>query len=94
MRSWYLVTYDVRDDRRLRQVAKLMEGHGERVQYSIFRCRLTATMLERLRWELARIVEPADSILIIPLCNRCSGNVRDVYKKQGWDEDRPSFTVI
>jgi CRISPR-associated protein Cas2 len=94
VRSWHLVTYDIRDERRLRQVAKLMEGYGERVQYSIFRCRLTATSLERLRWELARITEPDDSVLFFPLCNRCSGNVRDVYEKQGWDEDRPSFTVV
>ncbi len=94
MRSWYLVTYDIRDDRRLRQVAKLMEGHGERVQYSVFRCRLTATSLERLRWELAHIVAPEDNVLFIPLCNRCAGNVHDVHKKQGWDEDRPTFTVV
>ena len=94
MRSWHLVTYDIRDERRLRQVAKLMEGYGERVQYSIFRCRLTTTSLERLRWELARITEPNDSVLFIPLCDRCSGNVRDVYRKQGWDEDRPSFSVV
>ena len=35
---WWLVCYDVRDPKRLRKAAKHMEGYGERMQYSVFRC--------------------------------------------------------
>ena len=28
-KSWHLVTYDVRDPKRLRKVAKKLEGYGE-----------------------------------------------------------------
>lgn len=52
-RDWWLVSYDVRDDRRLRETARLLEGYGERVQYSVFRCQLTRTEMAKLRWELA-----------------------------------------
>src|SRR5262249_25938031 len=38
---WWLVCYDVRDPDRLRKTAKHLEGYGERVQYSVFRCWLT-----------------------------------------------------
>ena len=38
---WYLVAYDVRDPKRLREVAHHLEGYGERLQFSVFRCRLT-----------------------------------------------------
>lgn len=42
----WLVTYDVAVEtaegrRRLRRVAKTCEAHGQRVQYSVFECRLT-----------------------------------------------------
>ena len=41
MRNVYLVTYDIRDDRRLRAVFKVMSGFGQHVQYSVFRCELS-----------------------------------------------------
>lgn len=47
-KHWHLVSYDVRDAKRLRQVAKKLEGYGGRVQYSVFRCRLDRETLEKL----------------------------------------------
>ncbi len=41
MRRIYLVTYDVADDKRLRQVFKKMNGYGEHLQYSVFQCELS-----------------------------------------------------
>ncbi|HRR34787.1 MAG TPA: CRISPR-associated endonuclease Cas2 [Kiritimatiellia bacterium] len=40
MRRFYLVSYDISDDRRRARVFKLMRGWGERVQYSVFCCQL------------------------------------------------------
>lgn len=74
-RRWHLVAYDVRDDRRLRRVARHLEGYGERVQLSLFRCRLTVRSRARLLWELASILAPEDSLLVLPLCERCEARV-------------------
>lgn len=35
-----VVSYDIKNDKRRRKVMKLMEGYGERVQYSVFECHL------------------------------------------------------
>ncbi|VEJ57751.1 CRISPR-associated endonuclease Cas2 [Arachnia propionica] len=35
-RRRYLVAYDIREPGRLRRICKLMEAHGERLQYSVF----------------------------------------------------------
>ncbi len=59
-KRWHLVTYDVRDECRLRRTAKVLEGYGERLQYSVFRCSLSARQLERLRWELGREMTDED----------------------------------
>ena len=40
-RRRYLVAYDIREDRRLRNVATCMEGYGDRIQYSVFVCDLS-----------------------------------------------------
>lgn len=38
----YLMAYDIADPKRLRRVCTLMEDHGERLQYSVFLCDLSA----------------------------------------------------
>ena len=75
MKHWHLISYDVRDPKRLRQVAKKLEGYGTRVQYSVFRCRLDRITLEKLHWELNQIMKEEDDLLVIPLCGECAGKV-------------------
>src|ERR1041384_7242721 len=53
-KQWYVVCYDITEPKRWRRVYKLLHGSGPRLQYSIFRCRLTARHMERLRWELEK----------------------------------------
>jgi CRISPR-associated protein Cas2 len=65
--KWWLVCYDVRDAKRLRKCARHMEGYGERVQYSVFRCWMTKEQMERLRWELTELLAPEDEVMLIPL---------------------------
>ncbi len=40
MRRFYLVSYDIPDDRRRTRVFKLLRSWGERVQFSVFCCQL------------------------------------------------------
>jgi CRISPR-associated protein Cas2 len=37
----YIVTYDIGDQKRWRQVFKIMNGYGEWLQLSVFQCRLS-----------------------------------------------------
>ena len=67
-KSWHLVSYNVRDPKRLRKVAKKPEGYGERLQYSVFRCRLDHTAIEKLCWELTEIMKSEDDLLVMPIC--------------------------
>lgn len=38
MRRCYIVCYDIRNPKRWRKVFKIMKGHGEHWQYSVFFC--------------------------------------------------------
>jgi CRISPR-associated protein Cas2 len=96
LRQWHLVSYDVRDPKRLRRVAKKLEAYGTRVQYSVFRCRLDKITLERLHWELQEILKPEDDLLVIPLCGACAEKVPDhsTGDQSSWAEKPPSYRIV
>lgn len=59
-----LVTYDVTTidragERRLARVAAVCERYGQRVQYSVFACRVSEVSYLRLLNELADILDPS-----------------------------------
>ena len=80
-----LVTYDIdtsspEGERRLLRVAKVCEGYGIRVQYSVFECRLTEVGLARLTADLRDEIEPRiDSVNIY----RFAGNVNEARLSLG-----------
>ncbi|MCI0335614.1 MAG: CRISPR-associated endonuclease Cas2 [Planctomycetes bacterium] len=95
-KSWHLVTYDVRDPKRLRKVAKKLEGYGERLQYSVFRCRLDHTTLEKLCWELTGIMEKEDDLLVMPICARCAERIpiHSSGDQSTWVKAPPTFRIV
>jgi CRISPR-associated protein Cas2 len=93
-RQWYLVSYDVRDDKRLRLVAKQLKGYGSRIQLSVFRCRLKAKGIERLKWELTKIMAPEDDLLIIGLCEKCADKVSRRNVDERWREDISMYEIV
>jgi CRISPR-associated protein Cas2 len=65
-----LVTYDVNTEtkegrRRLRKVATVCKDFGQRVQYSVFECRVTDAQLESLRARLLKIIDDEEDSLRI-----------------------------
>jgi len=91
-----LITYDVRDPKRLRHVAKTLEAFGTRVQYSVFRCRLDSLTLERLHWELNQLLADEDDLLVIPLCGQCASHVPDhsTGDQSVWIEAPLTFKIV
>jgi CRISPR-associated protein Cas2 len=67
-RRRYLVAYDIREDRRLRNVAACVEGYGERIQYSVFVCDLSDEEAVLMRTDIeTRMKQSEDSVMIIDL---------------------------
>ena len=56
-RSCYLISYDIPDDKRRGKIAHLLEGYGERVQYSVFEVWVTDKELEKLSQQLQRLMQ-------------------------------------
>lgn len=64
----YLVTYDIRDERRWRRVFRTMQGYGQWLQLSVFQCRLGRMRVLQLEAALRAEVNLAqDHVLILDL---------------------------
>lgn len=82
-RSFYLISYDIPDDKRRLKIMHLLEGYGERVQYSVFEIWATDKELEKLKSGLAKWIKPrqgeqcaenaAGSVRLYTLCAACQG---------------------
>lgn len=93
-RRWRLVCYDVREERRYRQVHKIVKGAGEAVQYSVFRCRLDDKEAERLRWRLSQVMTSDDALLVVDLCPSCAERVVARNVVDGWTVEPPTFRIL
>jgi CRISPR-associated protein Cas2 len=64
----YLVSYDICDPKRLRRVAKALEGYGVRLQYSVFECPLDEMRLAMAKSALQNIINhDEDQVLFVSL---------------------------
>jgi|SRR5690606_15789568 len=79
----YIVTYDISDPKRLRQVFKLMKGWGLHLQYSVFQCNLTPKALTELKSELEDVIAPqVDQVLFINV-GPAEGRAKDAITAMG-----------
>ena len=70
---FYLICYDITNDRRRDRVSRLLEGYGMRVQKSVFECVLTPDQYELLqkRFQTKRYLNPnEDQLRFYPLSPR------------------------
>ena len=93
-KNWYLVCYDIRDPKRWRKAYKLLQGYGESVQLSIFRCWLSQRDREKLRWELEQILAAEDDILVAGLCNRCVERIQFCNRPDVWAGAGETYRIL
>jgi CRISPR-associated protein Cas2 len=90
-----IVTYDVSTEtaagrRRLRRVAKICEGTGQRVQKSVFECRVSLMQYEELeRRLLAEIDEKEDNLRLYRLTEPTELHVKEHGNFRATDFDGP-----
>lgn len=80
-----LVAYDVntttKEGRtRLRKVAQVCQGHGQRVQYSIFECTVNEAQMQIFRTRLLKVIDQREDSLLI---YRLHGQRQDVVESYG-----------
>jgi CRISPR-associated protein Cas2 len=76
-KNFYVIAYDVTNDKRRKKVVKLLEKFGKRSNYSVFECMVTDSQLANIRKSLLAIIDTkdCDSIAFYPICLNCYSKI-------------------
>lgn len=67
-----VVSYDISDDLRRNNVARVLKDYGTRVQYSVFEGNINKKNFDKMVRGLIQRIDPSeDNIRIYRLCGRC-----------------------
>lgn len=86
----YLVTYDVSDATRLRKVARILEGAGDRRQLSVFVCDLSDRLREELVSRLTDVVHMTEDQVLIVELGPARDSTNEVFSVVGRSFEPPS----
>lgn len=74
---FFVVAYDMPDNKRRARLLKKMKGFGVHTQFSVFECELDDEELARMLTTINRIIEPReDAVKVYRLCRDCVRAVR------------------
>ena len=78
----YVVSYDIEDNKVRIKLAKILEGYGVRIQYSVFECQLTEKRYLKLYQEIFRLFDGKTdgSIRFYPICKNCAEKIVTIGK--------------
>ncbi len=80
---FFMISYDVVDDKKRLRLMNLLKDYGTRVQKSVFECNLKEDVYSRLKAEIEKIIDrKKDRVRYYRLCEVCVGRV----EISGWGE--------
>jgi CRISPR-associated protein Cas2 len=92
-RNFYVLAYDICDDKRRAKIARLMESMGVRVQGSVFEAYLSQKELESVTRKALRLMrKEQDSLRIYSLCRACLEKVKT--HGQGQVTPAPGLMIV
>ncbi len=75
----YIITYDISDPKRWRKVFRLLQGYGEHVQLSVFRCDVDPVQLVRLKAAVDRLINhEQDQVILLRMGPATPHTLRDI----------------
>jgi CRISPR-associated protein Cas2 len=90
---YILITYDInvtsiKGQSRLRKVAKICVNYGQRVQNSVFECKLSEAELLKVKKQLLDVIDiNADSLRFYRLGDNYDKKVQHIGKKESYKFD-------
>jgi CRISPR-associated protein Cas2 len=94
MRNNWIVSYDISDPKRLRKVAKFLEGYGERIQHSIFRVQASDRDIEKIKFELTKRIAKEDSVFYLRFCDSCAQRIHTHNPMLEWKKEESSYRIL
>lgn len=84
----YVVSYDIESDKRRTKIAKTLEDFGQRVQFSVFECRLNPKDFVRMRERVKDLIHrETDSLIVYRLCESCVQGIHRIGARKVLDRE-------
>ena len=91
---FYVVSYDISDNKRRTRLSKYLQSYGVRVQYSVFEMELSKEQYGILKKGVRKLIEKGeDSIRIYSICAECRKKIETIGKDKGHYYD-DEFVII
>jgi CRISPR-associated protein Cas2 len=69
----HVICYDIPDDKRRVRLAKILDGYGDRVQYSVFEAVLDHALFEKMIAAAKDVLDlEKDRLTVYTLCGTCA----------------------
>nr|WP_243237939.1 CRISPR-associated endonuclease Cas2 [Roseburia zhanii] len=96
MKTFYVISYDVVNDRKRRKISKILEGYGKRVQYSVFESILARSDFTKMYHELLAVDIDAetDSIYFYSICSNCEKKKVVIGRKREYLEINDAAVIV
>lgn len=95
MNRLWIVSYDIADNRRRRQLDKLLLGLGDRHLESLFECWLRADQVPGVERRIRALLDPAaDRLAMVPVCRDCQRRTRSHGLGRSMATQRYHFFVV
>lgn len=82
-KTFYLIVYDISNDKRRTKLHSALLDYGTPVQYSVFECLLDQKEHEKMRKKVERVIKPkVDHVRFYTLCERCLKKTKTTAGKE------------
>ena len=93
-KHFYVVAYDIPNDRRRTRLHNALKNYGTPVQYSLFECLVDAKEAERMKRTVAGLIKPRlDHVRYYHLCRSCQGRIESTAAGQEAAAEEDSWIV-
>ena len=76
-KTFCVVAYDIKEDRKRARVSKILEKYGIRVNFSVFECMFTDIQLLQVQEKIKKILDKrSDTVIYYPICVNCYTKIR------------------
>lgn len=71
-KTFCVVAYDIKEDRKRARVSKILEKYGIRVNFTVFECMFTDIQLLQVQEKIKKILDKrSDTVIYYPICVNC-----------------------
>lgn len=90
-KQFYVIAYDISGNKRRREVVKVLEMYGVRMNKSVFECFVLPDTFIKIEKLISGVIDPKkDAVLYYPICKECMVKSKKSFRETNF----PGLVVV